>query len=99
MRELLAEVFETKAPCTWRDALPAAGVDPRSPSEVMLVCRTVKNMVRAGDLVGVGRQKEPGSRVWRATYEPKSWQDPQHGDADQALDELDQVTRSWASFD
>jgi hypothetical protein len=99
MRERLAEAFEVKAPCTWRDVLPAAGIDPRSPSEVMLVCRTVKNMVRASDLVWVGRHKEPGSRVWRAMYEPKGWQDPQHADASQALDALGQVTRNWATFD
>lgn len=54
---------------TWRDVLPMTGVDPRAPGEVLLVRRTVENMVRVGELVKVGSAKEAGSRIHRAIYE------------------------------
>ena len=72
IRGPLLKAFEELAPCTWRDVVPAAPINPACPAEVMLVRRTVENMVRAGDLVSVGFTKAEGSRVWQALYEPAS---------------------------
>lgn len=61
--------FAQRGHGTWRDVLPMTGVDPRAPGEVLLVRRTVENMVRVGELVKVGIVKEAGSRIHRAIYE------------------------------
>lgn len=66
----LRAVFEQRGHATWREVLPAVpGVNPRSPGEVLLVRRTVENMVRTGELVKVGSSREAGSRIYRALYE------------------------------
>lgn len=62
-------VFEQRGHATWREVLPLTGVNPRAPGEVLLVRRTVENMVRAGELVKVGVSRDAGSRVYRSLYE------------------------------
>ena len=61
----------------WREVLPDAGINPASPSEVMLVRRTVQNMVQARELVKVGQLKPPGSRVYLALYAPAAHAEPE----------------------
>ena len=98
---MLVEAFAQQAPCGWRDVLPAAQINERSHAEVMLVRRTVENMVQAGDLVRVGSQKPAGSRVYSALYEPAK-ADGQGFDMspiDSSLNALATATRTWATFD
>lgn len=97
VRQALETAFGDHGPCTWRNVLPAAGINTHARAEVLLVRRTVENMVRDGALVRCGAAKVAGSRNWHALYErvPDS-QAPttlQHG-----LDALEQATRSWAQF-
>jgi hypothetical protein len=97
IREALCSVFAEQQPCGWRDVLPYAGIDARSPSEVMLVRRTVENMVRAHELVPVGLQKAPGSRVWHQLYELQDIEG-QETAVDLGFEALQGAVRSWAEF-
>jgi hypothetical protein len=63
VREVLRCDFAGNGPATWREAAVRAGVG------YAVACHTVKNMVRAGELVECGREKPAGSRVWRVVYE------------------------------
>lgn len=65
----LRAAFEARGHATWREVLPAVGVNPSAPSEALLVRRTVENMARAGELVRVGSAKTAGSPTWLALYE------------------------------
>lgn len=93
VREVLRSDFAGNGPATWRVAAERAGVG------YAVACHTVKNMVRAGELVECGRHKAPGSRVWRCEYElvyvdlgnddsdlPKAWA---------GIEEMAAVMRAW----
>lgn len=97
IREALCSVFAEQQPCGWRDVLPLVRVDVRSPAEVMLVRRTVESMVRSQELVAVGLQKAPGSRVWHQTYEVQSKTSPDVAH-DHGIHALQGVMRTWAEF-
>ena len=56
IRMLLRAGFAERGACTWREMLPCAQVDTRSPAEVRLVRKTVENMVAAAVLFGIGGQ-------------------------------------------
>lgn len=99
IREALRSAFAERGHATWREVLPACPVNPASPSGVLLVRRTVENMVRAGELVDVGTSRQAGSRIARKLYELAGpvggahdgpWSTP--GDS---LDMLQDVTRGW----
>lgn len=92
IREALRAAFAEAGHSTWRDVLPACHVDTSAPSEVLMVRRTVENMVRAGELVKVGNDRQAGSRIVRTLYELA----PRSGDtASECLDMLQDVTRGW----
>lgn len=104
IRSALRAAFAERGHATWREVLPACPVNVASPAEVMLVRRTVENMVRAHELVAVGNSREAGSRVVRTLYELA----PQYGGDDagtaspwfgadhrSSLDLLQDVTRGW----
>lgn len=98
IRLALLEVFAHAAPCGWRDVLPHLahiGLDPRSPSEALLVRRTVVNMARAGELVRVGSNKAAGRRVWHALYEPAEPAPAQLCPRPEALSGLATVMSAW----
>lgn len=61
-REVLRAVFAQTGGVTWREAAVHGQVG------YTVACRTVKNMVRAGELVPVGRDKPAGSKVWHHIY-------------------------------
>lgn len=94
IREALVSAFIERGAATWRAVLPATGADARSRSEVLLVRRTVENMVQAGELAPCGREKLQGERVWRTMYELV-----EAAPARDSLDTLQDVARSWATFD
>lgn len=97
IREALRAAFAERGHATWREVLPACPVNAASPSGVLLVRRTVENMVRAGELVDVGTSRAAGSRIARKLYEladpglqPAPW-----CTAGEGLDALQDVTRGW----
>lgn len=100
IRMLLRAGFAERGACTWREMLPCAQVDTRSPAEVRLVRKTVENMVAAGELVKVGVSREAGARVWQAMYEaaPPPDAPAAEGGAGAALDALQSITRGWIDF-
>lgn len=100
IRAALRSAFAERGHATWREVLPACPVNVAAPAEVMLVRRTVENMVQARELVNVGTSREAGSRVARTLYELAAAQDGQApACAVQAgLDALQDVTRLWAEF-
>ena len=107
IRSALRSAFAQCGDATWREVLPACPVNVASPAEVMLVRRTVENMVRAGELVNVGTSREAGSRIARTLYELAP---PRGGAGDEAeideqttgvhssLDAIAELTRCWAEF-
>ena len=98
IRAALVECFGQRGPATWREVLPDVGVDVRSRSEVLMVRRTVENMVRVGELEVCGRHKLPGEHAWRSMYElaERKALAPRAVDP---LDALERATRCWANFD
>jgi hypothetical protein len=91
VREVLRGDFAGNGPATWREAAVRAGVG------YTVACHTVKNMVRAGELVECGREKAQGGRVWRSVYElvggadvdldlPKAWA---------GIEDMAVVMRAW----
>lgn len=94
IREALRAAFAEHGHATWREVLPACPVNAASPAEVMLVRRTVKNMVQAGELLDVGTSRQAGSRIVRTVYElagPCEDVAP----AGDCLELLQDVTRGW----
>lgn len=105
IRAALRSAFAERGHATWREVLPACPVDVASPAEVMLVRRTVENMVQARELVNVGTSRQAGSRVARTLYELAAAQDGGQeargtapGPVHEGLDALQDVTRAWAEF-
>lgn len=104
IRAALASAFGEQGASSWLAVLPATGADPRSRSEVVLVRKTVENMVQAGELVPCGREKLQGERVWRSMYElvdplAEAPPSPQTLSAAETFNALAGITRSWATFD
>lgn len=98
IRAALRTAFGDLQPCGWRDVLPAVPmVNVRSPAEVLLVRRTVENMVQAEELVPVGKQKRAGSRVWYQTYElpQPEQQTAEQCMRDECLRAIGAVTHAW----
>lgn len=105
IREALRSAFAERSSATWREVLPSCPVNLASPAEVMLVRRTVENMVRAGELEQAGKSKAEGSRIWRTMYEltPRGGATgladmadaPWCGSAAECMDMLQDVTRGW----
>jgi hypothetical protein len=101
IRMSLRGAFKAQPDSTWRAVLPMVEVNVRAPAELLLVRRTVENMVRCGELERTGRHKLPGERAWHHTY-ALTGVDPDDAVADEAarenLDALDAATRQWAWF-
>lgn len=97
IRVALRSAFAELQPCGWRDVLPHMPVNPRSPSEVLMVRRTVEHMVQAEELVPVGKQKLAGSRVWYQTYEmpQPEQQTAEQAMRDECLRAIGAVTHAW----
>lgn len=96
IRAALRAAFAERGHATWAEVLPACPVDSRSPSEVLLVRRTVENMVRSGELVKAGASKPAGSRAWRTVYELADADDaPWSGAAADSVALLQDVVTGW----
>jgi hypothetical protein len=67
---------------TWLDMAHAAQVGAK------VACKTVKNMVLAGELERRGERPVPGARRPMALYAPRDW-------SVGSLSPLDDVLRSW----
>lgn len=64
LKTAAAELVAERGPVTWRDLADHTQVGYRK------ACVTVRDMVRAGDLVNVGFAKRAHSVRWMALYEP-----------------------------
>jgi len=68
IRQALAQaadvLYAERGAVSWRDLAMKAQVGFSAAQT------TVENMVRAGELAAVGYEKQEGSGVWRALYEP-----------------------------
>ena len=98
IRAALRSAFAERGHATWREVLPACPVNAHARSEVMLVRRTVENMVQAGELVRAGAAKTAGSRAWRAVYELAAYDAANEAWASApgtGHEALQDVTRGW----
>lgn len=106
LRESAVRLASERGGASWREIASAAtlkvdgfqrvggeqlqrGVSPK------LARDTVKNMVRVGELVEVGREKRAGSNHWHALYAPP---DPplEAPAADNPMRSLNDLVSSWA---
>jgi hypothetical protein len=102
LRVQVRQAFVERTQATWREVVPATGLNPACRSEALLVRRTVENMVRVGELVAVGRTAPlPGSRVRLGVYELACQGDGGMPmvDPDQQMEALLRVTQSWVNFE
>jgi hypothetical protein len=97
------KLAQERGGATWREIASSAEVRVDGPGVAgesvqrgvapSLARQTVKNMVHAGELAEVGRQKAAGSTHWHALYAPASMSvSPEVVDGR----ELGQLMTSWA---
>lgn len=101
LRESAQRLAGEKGGASWREIASSAtnavpggrvqrGVAPK------LARQTVKNMVYAGELVEVGREKPAGSTHWHALYAPPEPPAEMASGSDFALRSLNDLVSGWA---
>jgi hypothetical protein len=106
LRESAIRLANERGGASWREIASAATLKvdgfERVGSEQMqrgvspkVARQTVKNMVFAGELVEVGREKRAGSNHWHAIYAPPEPQ-LEAPAADSAMRSLNDMLSSWA---
>lgn len=103
LREAAARLADERGGATWRqiascaelrvDGAAIAGESVQRGVAPGVARQTIKNMVHAGELVEVGREKPAGSAHWSALYAPAPTPDAAEAANDRELGEL---MTAWA---